>query len=571
MAADMTVHGTIKEIVSLNQAAAEACRVATNANPASETARSGWLRTALAFLFGVAVFATSHTQAPLYYSNQNQYFLHGLAQGGLGDLKIDWLANTTDPTPVFSALVAITFRYLHPWAFYVYYAILLGLYFVAIMGLIEFAHGGRLPLDRWLAAAFVICLVHSAALRFASVSWLSHDYPWYFQSGLAGQYLLGPGLQPSAFGLLLVASLHLYAARRPILASACAALAVVMHSTYAPTAAVLVVGYLFVLVRERQWRAALVSLGVSLLLTLPVIAWQILEFAPKHAEPFAMAQQILVHVRIPHHTLPAKWFNWIAGLQVIWIVAGIVAARKTVLFPIMTLMFLVSLLLTLIQLLIQNDTLALLFPWRSSALLVPVATAVLLGQVIRASGESSRPHARLIGAASILGTIALACAGAAIVYFGLAYHMNPEEEPLLNFVRTHRAAGDVYLLPIKSPTPGQGKRGVPSTSFTRPPRQDKDRHLIAVDFQRFRFDTGAAIVVDFKSIPYKDVDVLEWRERMRVCEWLYQQPDWDAPEVREALKRYGVTHVVATADRPLQGKQLELIYHDSAYRIYRLH
>ena len=42
----------------------------------------------IGLLAGAVVFALAHTQAPLYWSNQNQYFLHGLAQGGLGDLRL---------------------------------------------------------------------------------------------------------------------------------------------------------------------------------------------------------------------------------------------------------------------------------------------------------------------------------------------------------------------------------------------------------------------------------------------------------------------------------------------------
>ena len=64
-----------------------------------------WSKGVLAFLFWSFVFGVSYTQAPLYYSNQNQYFLHGLAAAGLGDLHQDWLANTKDPTPVFSWIV----------------------------------------------------------------------------------------------------------------------------------------------------------------------------------------------------------------------------------------------------------------------------------------------------------------------------------------------------------------------------------------------------------------------------------------------------------------------------------
>ena len=38
------------------------------------------------FLLGTVVFALTYAQAPLYFSNQNQYFLHGLAAAGFGSL-----------------------------------------------------------------------------------------------------------------------------------------------------------------------------------------------------------------------------------------------------------------------------------------------------------------------------------------------------------------------------------------------------------------------------------------------------------------------------------------------------
>ena len=87
-------------------------------------------------LFLVALaFVAAYGQAPLYYSNQNQYFLHGLADAGEGLLREDWLANTRDPTPVFTALVTVTERYLHPWVFYVCHAVLLGAFAAASLSL----------------------------------------------------------------------------------------------------------------------------------------------------------------------------------------------------------------------------------------------------------------------------------------------------------------------------------------------------------------------------------------------------------------------------------------------------
>src|SRR4051794_2445083 len=87
------------------------------------------------FILGSALFAAAYCQAPLYYSNQNQYFLHGLAWADVGLLREDWLANTADPTPIFSGLVAATVRWLHLGAFYGYHALLLGTYLAALVAL----------------------------------------------------------------------------------------------------------------------------------------------------------------------------------------------------------------------------------------------------------------------------------------------------------------------------------------------------------------------------------------------------------------------------------------------------
>src|ERR1700753_4248889 len=99
-------------------------------------------------------------QAPLYYSNQNQYFLHGLANGGVGFLKDDWLAGTRDPTPLFSGLVAVTVRWLHPWAFYGYYALLQGAYAWAMLGVFRFVAGEETARRRCPVFLFLLLLVH---------------------------------------------------------------------------------------------------------------------------------------------------------------------------------------------------------------------------------------------------------------------------------------------------------------------------------------------------------------------------------------------------------------------------
>src|SRR5438876_705475 len=125
------------------------------------------LRKVLLFLACTALFALAYTQAPLYYSNQTQYFLHGLAAAGVGDLDHDWLANTADPTPVFSALVEWTYRLLPEEVFYLFYVLLQGLYFWSLLGLFEALANGRLTRTSRLLFAALLVAAHAALPRFA--------------------------------------------------------------------------------------------------------------------------------------------------------------------------------------------------------------------------------------------------------------------------------------------------------------------------------------------------------------------------------------------------------------------
>src|SRR4051794_25973234 len=78
------------------------------------------------------LFAVAHTQSPLFFSNQNQYLLHGLALAGVGHLQHDWLANTADPTPVFSWLVACLYTVAGGFGLQVAFFVLVMTYFLSI-------------------------------------------------------------------------------------------------------------------------------------------------------------------------------------------------------------------------------------------------------------------------------------------------------------------------------------------------------------------------------------------------------------------------------------------------------
>lgn len=506
------------------------------------------------------LFALSYTQPALYYSNQNQYFLHGAALAGRGDLARDWLAGTPDPAPLFTAFVALCEGYLGPWPVYAAMGLACALYFAALVKLaIGFGLAPRTPGGWWLLAALVT-LSHCAVVRFLSVAACGVDYPWYLQSGVANQYLLGAGLQPSVAGVFLLVALATHAHRQPRLTALALVLAATLHSTYLLSAALLtgamIARDLFDSPRRDVVRfAALVGVGV-----VPTVGYVAYLFDPLGDPEFARAaQRILVSERLPHHGEPARFFDTAAKVQAAAILVVLVAVRRTRLGQVLAIAAGGMLALTASQLATGSPSLALLFPWRLSAVLVPVAT--LVGATHLARLAEPRPGFAKVAATVVL---AVALAGAAWVQLtGAAYQENPAEAGVTEFVRANRRPGDVALLPTKVPEQPARLR-ITSASFV--PVKPVSRPFF--ELQSFRLATGCAVYIDFKSIPYAPRDVIEWRRRVAECERWYPMLARGETGALAEMRAAGVTLVVAPAGTGVPGATQ--VYADEWYGAWRL-
>jgi hypothetical protein len=513
-----------------------------------------------------ALFALAHGQAPDFYSNQHQYLLHGLARAGLGHLNEDWLADTHDPTPTFTTLVAVVYKAVGSFGLHALYFVLLGSYFEGVRRMV-----GALPgfPDRGPGRLLFLALFlagHACFLRVVS-AWLTGvDYPWYLQAGLAAQYLLGPGLQPSAFGVLLILSLAAYANDRPVLAAGLAAAAAVMHSTYLLAAGLLTLGYVAGRWRAgERWRA--VSAGLfALAVVLPAVGYNLRTFVPEDGTQLREAEHVLADIRIPHHTVVSHWFDAVAIGQLVVMAAGLIVLRRTRLFLPLVVATVASAILSAVQVLTKSDTLALLFPWRFSVVLMPVAVAVLLAKLAAAVARLTPGPA--VSWAAVGASVLLAAGGVWVTATGRGYRVNEAEGPLLDHVRQYGHPGEVYLLPVKRATLKPETPASQSKTFVPPVRTGQVG--IPVDLQRFRLATGVPIYVDYKAVPYAPAEVLEWLRRVDNCERWYKERDWDATGVIGEVIAAGVTHVVAAADKDVRSRRLEQVYADEGYRLYRV-
>jgi hypothetical protein len=495
----------------------------------------------------IVLFALAYSQAPLFTSNQNQYFLHGAADAGVGTLESDWLANTVDPTPVFTALVGLTFILKLPALFHVYYTLLLGVYLYSLWGLLlEALQPGWNRLQRWIVL-LVLISAHSFAMRFGLSRVFGQEWRYILEGGFAGQRLLGTVFQPSTFGVFILLGILLFIRDMPVLAVFSVVAAATVHPTYLLSAGLVIASFMLVsAIEDRSLRRAFFIGILALALVGPILCYVQARFRPTSPLLSELASRILVEERIPGHILLEEWINPTVLFQSIFILTAIWIFRKRPIAKIMMVITTGVVLLTFLQIETDNQRLALLFPWRPSALLVPLASSLLLGfmadKLFHSSSLGHGQHRRLILGITWGTLFVLAALGVASYLHDLRNKKLDTARPMFEFIRSNHLEGDRYFIPPKQ--------------------------------QDFRLATGAPVMVDFKSIPYVDEEVIEWFERLRVAQNFYREQvgEWSCGLIDKAVALGGINHVVLGPDQlDLECSRFsELIFSDGSYRVYRL-
>lgn len=487
-------------------------------------------------------FAISHAQDALYSSNQNAHFLHGLAKAGQDFLAHDWMAQTADPFPVFTLLVTLTVGYTHEFNFYLYYLIVLGIYFYATMGIITQTFKLDRPLSKYVLL-FAFIALHSAFISSLSIQLLGFDLRRALTWGLADQYILGPAFQPSVFGVFLLLSIYSFLRGKPFLAVIFSGCAATFHSNYILSAAVLTLSYmLLIATKERDFKKSLLVGSASLVLVLPIVFYSYLNFQGTTPDTLSQAQSILVDYRIPHHARPAEWFGVSSVIRVTIVILALFSVRKKRIFAVLLAGLIAGSLLTVIQLLTSSKFLALLFPWRISAWLVPVSTFLILANLVEKAAIAF-VHSEIPGRIPRLAAITLTIL---LMVYGLS-----------SFYRnyTHRSLrGDAALVDYVSSTAGRG-----------------DVILIPPDLGFFRLQTGAPVFVDWKTHPYKDTEVIEWHRRIGLANAFYEAADNESAcaALEKLAGHYPITRVVV-GNTLIPCTSLHLLYKDEEYSVYQV-
>jgi hypothetical protein len=491
-----------------------------------------------------AAFVVSHNLAPLYTSNQNTKFVIGMARAGVGSLNEDYLAHTTDPFPLFTGIVFFTHAMLSPAMYYVYAALLMTLYVYGMLGIARQLLHRLDPPMKWTFAALLI-IVHAAVLRIPIRDHTGRDILGLLQDGMASQYILGPIFQPSMFGVLLLCAIRWYLEDHFVPCVLGIVIAAAMHPSYVLISVLLAVAMAIGLLVQRRWIAAAAVLVVSVVLILPPLIHLKHAFAPTDPATYKEAQRILSEERIPHHMLVKRFFRGMAVLQILWVIAAIVLARKSRLMLPLVIVFGLAMGLTLaaafgpesVSLRIRE-----IQPWRATAWAIPVATAILLSFTARTLGTVGGARLKPIAIAAIV----LCVVGGVIMQIkDFRDERKIDYWGVTQYVRGHHHSGETYVVPV---------HGKDLTSFIK-----------------FRLEAEAATYATFKSHPNKDVELLAWFERYKKAEAFYDAPD---PAQREAamvaLLTDHPTHIIVPADSPLLSDHFDQVWSDAHYMLYRV-
>jgi hypothetical protein len=280
---------------------------------------------------------------------------------------------------------------------------------------------------------------------------------------------------------------------------------------------------------------------VALVTVAPILFYVYSAFGSTSAAALTRAQAILVNFRIPHHAVVSQWFDATTVVKILFVVAALYLARKTRLFAILLVCVLAATSLTIFQLVSKSNALALVFPWRISTFIVPLAIAIVLGRLVvflaqRFPNLVTR-YEKVLVALSLAAIALVVLAGSIRFVLDLQRKANSEERPMESYIAAHRRSGEVYLTPVS--------------------------------LQDFRLASGSPAYIDFKSIPYRDSDVLEWLRRNRLAARFYNNRDCSI--LQQLASQEGVTHVVLGSEQfDLQCSQMQPVYRDAYYAVYAL-
>ena len=443
----------------------------------------------------IALLAAAVEYARPFFGNQNQYYAHA-APGAA--LKSDWLINTTDPYPVFTGLARLLIQAAYPFGVVAAAYLFTGL---ALLAVYLFARKMAGP-DADRRVSLLATMLVAATLATPT------GYSLF--NGFGGQYIVSKSayFQPSSAGALIMLSLYLWLFKvedsrvyHPwfLAAAALAVIGCVIHPTYliAMAVALGVLAVVELVLSGRNRIVHYIAVGLLIVVVLSVTAPGVFGIGNPGAE-FSAALDRFAYERIPGHTL---WWRW-DRINVVFppiVLGGIYAAVRWHRQDALALWLLgcltISVAAVLVLPMLPSGRFLLMFPWRLSVCLVPIAGTALACALAKWLMSRWNIRSWMLGAAA-LGLAVLGISRTATNWDAA------DRDPAVALLRQEHPAG-VGIIPTNQ--------------------------------ELLRLNVPVAVYIDWKSPPYASNDLAEWWRRNDRVKALDSDPgllcrdDWAQP------------------------------------------
>ena len=494
----------------------------------------------LSLLFGIA-----YMTIPNYGDGSNVHYLRGLAAGGYGYLSNDEFVKSKDAFPIFSQIVELSFVYGKEFLFYIYHCILVSLFFFWSISIANYSTGIQKIDTANLVIAAIIFAINSIFIENFFIYIFNFDLIYHLNSGLADQFLLYKEFIPSLFGVFLVGSIYFFLKNKIFISCLLISLSAYLHFNYLFIGAYLTISYMIIIYFRDGLKKAFLLGFFTLLSIIPLLIYVYLNFVISDSALFERTQHFMAYERLPHHADISRWMlDKITIAKVLLILIGIAflfIKKQKKLLIILSTVFIISLVLTLIQIISSSLSLALMFPWRSTVILVPLILIILISHLTRHLIENYLGSFMSKKILTYLSIVSITFFLLTNFYFEYRENINKKNKDFYNvvlFIKANSNKNDLYAIEIRDPLSG-----------------------------KFRLSTGAKLFVDFTAVPYDSIAISSWLQRYDINNKIFS----NLGAICDGRYKFNfgeITHLIVKNSKfNKECNKFEEIYKDNEYSI----
>ena len=459
------------------------------------------------------VFALTVQQFDLYKGNA-AHLTHSIKFFDDNKLQYDWISNQTHHLPLFSNLHFYFIKFFSNKIIHLIHFILLLTCALFIFLICKHLFSNLEKKNYYL-------------LWFALFTFIYHENSFF--SGVAGQSVIDAGYQPASFGVLFFIGIYLYLKEKELLSIFFVCLAASFHPTYILHSGFFITGILFFNLNNKDYKNFIKVLISYTLLILPITLFVVLNFLTLEKQIIIEGQKILID-RVKHHADIHYWLTSKDFISLISYLFALFLTRFNSRFFIFFLIFgLCSVSITFLQFFLNNNSLALAFPWRSSVFLIPISSMIIISYFVnKISFNETKTNLYILF----------------LILFSYIFFYTKS-----HYIKNLNQQFDKNLLLVKK---------IKNHYYSI------DRLLIPANLGYVRMNSGIPIFIDWKHHAFKYDEAIKWKQRLSLVNDFYSETSHDTQSIqlRRIEKIEDISHVLLEKSK-LFNKCNNLINHDT--------